>query len=112
RSFDQCFNLLAQSLANPPAMVFQPALLHRTAPQVKRMRISEKWAQVCEPEALWSRAVLRCSDRMFLSTEVTMRCGGFLVASESAVGRAGPGPGATAQSDCPRRMVYLEKFQK
>jgi len=27
-AFDQCFDLLAQSLANPPAMVFQPTLLH------------------------------------------------------------------------------------
>ncbi len=31
-AFDERFNLLAQSLTNPPAMVFQPALLHDPAP--------------------------------------------------------------------------------
>src|SRR6202034_815571 len=61
-AFDERFNLLAQCLANPPAMVFQPALLHATAPQVKRMRISEKWAPVCDPEALLSRALMPCCE--------------------------------------------------
>src|ERR1700722_8944529 len=56
-SFDQRFDLLPQGFANPPTMIFQPALLHETAPQVKRMRISENPYQVCDSEELLSRAL-------------------------------------------------------
>src|SRR6266567_671258 len=57
-AFNQGFNLLAQSFADPPAMILQPALLHDPPPrQVKRMRISENCAQMLTRnrycDALW-----------------------------------------------------------
>src|SRR5579862_2434770 len=45
-AFHKRFDLFAQSLAHPSAMIFEPALLHETSPQVKRMRISENVAPV------------------------------------------------------------------
>src|SRR5215472_7048493 len=46
---DQSLDLLAQSLADPSAMVLEAALLH-FPPRVKRMRISENWMQMlCRP---------------------------------------------------------------
>ena len=44
-SLHKRFDLLAQGLAQPPAMIFQPPLLHLHL-EVKRMRISENEAQV------------------------------------------------------------------
>jgi hypothetical protein len=67
-AFNQRFNLLAQSFANPPAMIFEPALLQDSAPQVKRMRITENWPQVCDPGS----AIVARFREEGLSTEVTM----------------------------------------
>src|SRR2546423_5106212 len=40
-AFHQGFDLFAEGLADPPTMIFEPALLHSNAPRVKRLRISE-----------------------------------------------------------------------
>ena len=49
-SFDQRLDLFAQSLAQPPPMIFEPALLHSlTYLEVKRMRISENRPRVLAP---------------------------------------------------------------
>jgi hypothetical protein len=68
-AFHQRFNLLAQSFAHPPAMIFQPTLLHETAPQGKLMRISENRAQACGPRKPHCRALSWAG----ISTEVTTR---------------------------------------
>src|SRR5579864_1376211 len=51
-------------------MNFQPALLHNNAPRVKRMRISENWAQVLAVDPTRS-AIVALFRGGKISTEVT-----------------------------------------
>ncbi len=49
-AFHQGFDFFAKSLTDPPAMMLEPPLL-QDAPQVKRLRISEKWLPVLSQQS-------------------------------------------------------------